>query len=81
MKKDRTAKEQIMTRMFNVLKGQTMFIREDTCITDTERLEQVDVVLDLMKFLKDYDENIIVLNKYWQEKHQREKYHQDEHEL
>lgn len=73
MKKDKTAKEQIMTRMSNVLKGQAMFIREDNTITDVERLEQIDVILDLMKFLKDYDENIMVLNKYWQEKHKKEK--------
>ena len=64
MKKDKTAKEQIMTRMSNVLKGQAMFIREDNTITDVERLEQIDVILDLMKFLKDYDENIVVLNRY-----------------
>lgn len=73
MKKDKTARERIMTRMSNVLKGQAMFIREDDTITDVERLEQIDVILDLMKFLKDYDENIIVLNKYWQEKHKKEK--------
>ena len=81
MKKDKTAKEQIMTRMSNVLKGQAMFIREDNTITDVERLEQIDVILDLMKFLKDYDENIIVLNKYWQEKHKKEKQLQSEPEL
>ena len=81
MKKDKTAKEQIMTRMSNVLKGQAMFIREDDTITDIERLQQIDVVLDLMKFLKDYDENIIVLNKHWQEKHKKEKHFQSEPEI
>ena len=81
MKKDKTAKEQIMTRMSNVLKGQAMFIREDNTITDVERLEQIDVILDLMKFLKDYDENIIILNKHWQEKHKKEKHFQSEPEL
>lgn len=81
MKKDKTAKERIMTRMSNVLKGQAMFIREDDTITDVERLEQINVVLDLMKFLKDYDENIIVLNKHWQEKHKKEKHFQNEPEI
>ena len=80
MKKDKTAKERIMTRMSNVLKGQAMFIREDDTITDVERLEQINVVLDLMKFLKDYDENIIILNKHWQEKHKKEKHFQSEPE-
>ena len=81
MKKDKTARERIMTRMSNILKGQAMFIREDDTITDVERLEQINVVLDLMKFLKDYDENIIVLNKYWQEKHKKEKHFQSEPEI
>ena len=81
MKKDKTARERIMTRMSNILKGQAMFIREDDTITDVERLEQIDVILDLMKFLKDYDENIIVLNKYCQEKHKKEKQLQSEPEL
>lgn len=44
-------------------------------------LERADVLLDLIKFLKDYDENIIILNKHWQEKHKKEKHFQSEPEI
>lgn len=73
-KTDKSAKEQLMTRMFNVLKGQGMYVREDTSLTDREKLEQADIILNMMKFLKDYDENIEVLDKYWKEKHYKEKF-------
>ena len=60
MKTDKSAKEQLMTRMFNVLKGQGMYVREDTSLTNREKLEQADIILNMMEFLKDYDENIEV---------------------
>ena len=81
MKKDSVAKQQIMTRLKNVLKGQAMYVREDESISDRDRLTQADVILDLMKFLNDYDEHIEVLNRYWQEKRQREKFKQDDREI
>lgn len=74
---DKSAKEQLMTRMFNVLKGQGMYVREDIALTDKEKLEQADIILNIMKFLKDYDENIEVLDKYWREKHHGEKFGTD----
>ena len=81
MKKDSVAKQQIMTRLKNVLKGQAMYVREDESISDRDRLTQADVILDLMKFLNDYDENIEVLNRYWQKKRQREKFKQEDREI
>lgn len=81
MKKDSVAKQQIMTRLKNVLKGQAMYVREDESISDKDRLTQADVILDLMKFLNDYDENIEVLNRYWHEKRQREKFKQEDREI
>ena len=81
VKKDSVAKQQIMTRLNNVLKGQAMYVREDDSISDRDRLTQADVILDLMKFLNDYDENIEVLNRYWHEKRQREKFKQEDREI
>ena len=71
---DKSAKEQLIIRMFDMLKEQGMYVREDTTLTDKEKLEQADTILNIMKFLKDYDENIEVLDKYWREKHHREKF-------
>lgn len=44
--------------------------------TTLQMLERADVLLDLMKFLKDYEENVKVLNTYWLDKHYKEKYNQ-----
>lgn len=71
---DKSAKEQLIIRMFDMLKEQGMYVREDKTLTDKEKLEQADIILNIMKFLKDYDENIEVLDKYWREKHHREKF-------
>lgn len=74
---DKSAKEQLIIRMFDMLKEQGMYVREDKTLTDKEKLEQADIILNVMKFLKDYDENIEVLDKYWREKHHREKFGTD----
>lgn len=68
-----TAKEAIMSRMTNVLKGQAMFVREDNTISVQDKCTQMDVILDLMHFLNDYDENVQILNKYIEQKQQKEK--------
>lgn len=73
-KEKESAKDQIINRMFNVLKGQTMLVKEDSILTTREKLEQADVLLDTMKFLNDYDENVKVLNDYWVAKHREEKF-------
>ena len=69
-----TPKEVIMSRMTNVLKGQAMYIKEDDSISTQDKCIQMDVILDLMRFLNDYDENVQVLNRYIEQKRQREKW-------
>lgn len=68
-----TAKETIMTRMSNVLKGQATHIREDESLSIQDKCIQMDIILDIMRFLNDYDENVKVLNKHLAEKKKREK--------
>ena len=65
-------------RMKNVLKGQLMYITESTTLDPKEKLEEADVIFDLVKFLNDYDENCKILNQHCQEKHRREKFKQEE---
>ena len=60
--------------MTNVLKGQAMYIKEDDSISTQDKCIQMDVILDLMHFLNDYDENVQVLNRYIEQKRQREKW-------
>lgn len=73
-----TPKEVIMSRMTNVLKGQAMYIKEDDSISTQDKCIQMDVILDLMRFLNDYDENIQVLNRYIEQKRQKEKWEEGE---
>ena len=68
-----TPKETIMSRMTNVLKGQAMYIKEDDSISTQDKCIQMNVILDLMRFLNDYDENVQILNKYIEQKQQKEK--------
>ena len=73
-----TPKEAIMSRMTNVLKGQAMYIKEDDNILTQDKCIQMDVILDLMRFLNDYDENVQVLNRYIEQKRQKEKWEEGE---
>ena len=73
-----TAKEMIMTRMTNVLKDQAMYIKEDDSISTQGKCIQMDVILDLMRFLNDYDENVQVLNRHIEQKRQKEKWEEGE---
>lgn len=77
---EKSHKEISIERMKNVLKGQLMYITESTTLDPKEKLEEADVIFDLVKFLNDYDENCKVLNQYCQEKHRREKFKQEEPE-
>ena len=72
-----SSKQKILNRLTNVLKGQAMFIRDDTTTSDKEKLQELDVVLNILKLIDDYDENISVLTKHLQDKNQREIIHSD----
>lgn len=69
--------EKIIKRLNNVLKGQAMFIRDDDTISDEEKLEQIKVVEQLVNFLRDYDENLQVLEYYRSHKVKSERQMQD----
>lgn len=73
MAKEKSHKQIALDRMFNVLKGQGMFITESTMLTPEEKIEEFDVVYVLTKFLEDFDENKGVLDKYWRKKREQEK--------
>ena len=70
-----SSKQKILNRLTNVLKGQAMFIRDDTTTSDKEKLQELNVVLNILKFIDNYDENISVLTKHLQDKNQREIIH------
>jgi hypothetical protein len=73
MKVDKpNVKQDLMIRLNNILKGQARYIMESTHLSSEEKLIQMDIILDLVHFLKDYDTNVKILNKYITEhKHNR----------
>lgn len=68
MENKRSPKEFILWKMHNVLRGQAMFVREDTIRTPEEKLEEMKVIEQLVHFLDNYDENIAVLEQYYRNK-------------
>ncbi|MBQ2639254.1 MAG: hypothetical protein IJF92_00610 [Bacilli bacterium] len=72
---EREEQKQIRDKIIEKLKSIGEEIRENE---DSEsvsiRASQMDVLLDTIRFLDRYDENVKVLNKYWIEKHQQEKF-------
>lgn len=58
----------ILNRMLNVIKGQAMFVKEDQTITDEEKLEQADILLNIMKYVQHYDEYSQVLAEHLRKK-------------
>lgn len=53
------AEKQFFYRLNNVLKGQGMFIKEDEMITDQDKLEQMNILLQVSHFLKDLEQKYI----------------------
>lgn len=68
---EKSHKEISIEKMKNILKGQLMHITESTTLNPKEKSEEADFILDLIKFLNDYDENCKVLNQHQQEKHKK----------
>ena len=64
---DREFRKQIIDEVSELImqKGKEI---QDSDMPTMEQLTKVDVLLDTVHFLSDYDENVKVLNKYWLEK-------------
>lgn len=66
-------KKEVIESIYKFLQEQGEVLQGSE-ISPEEKATQLDVLLDTMHFLKDYDENVKVLNEYWIEKRQREKF-------
>ena len=62
-------KDRIINRMFNVIQGQAMLVKDDVELSKEDKVTQMDILLNLKKFLNDYDENVQILNKHQQKHH------------
>lgn len=69
---NKTPKQIILKRLSNVLKGQAMFIREDSMTPFMDRLQQLEVVETFKHFLDNYDEYKQVILQYEKSKEDKE---------
>lgn len=58
----RTGKDLVIWKLNNVLRGHAMLIRDDKTMDPKDRKEQMQVIEQLVNFLKDYDNNIAILD-------------------
>lgn len=72
--RDEELKRQIIDKIHDTLQELGIEVQCSSVLTPREQLTQADVLLDTMHFLRDYDENVKVLNKYWLEKKWKQKF-------
>ena len=64
-------KKEIIQKIQTALSKEIEFVRQEKGKTTEEKMAEIDVLLDTIKFLNNYDENVKVLNKHIRDK-QRE---------
>ena len=62
------AKEEIIAKFQTAISQEMRFVRENNKLNINEKMDEIDVLMNMSKFLNDYDENIKVLNKHLEEK-------------
>ena len=67
------AKQTMIDKITDAIKDFGKEARENQTLTLNDKIDQVDVLLDTLKFLSDYDENVKVLNKYYANKRFQER--------
>lgn len=70
-KEEDSVRNAIKDAMFDSLKQQATSIKENEDISPEGKCIQMDVVLDVMRFLNDYEENVKILNAYRQQNFER----------
>lgn len=49
-------RQQILGKMLGAIKGQAMQLKEDTSIKDKDKLEQANILLDIMGYVRNFNE-------------------------
>ena len=58
------AQQEMIDKLQKALLKEVEFIREHTDKTLDEKVEQVDILFDVVKFLGNYKENVKILNQH-----------------
>lgn len=64
----RTPKEQMLWKMNNVLRGQAMFVKEDTITPAEDKLEYMKIIQSFKQYLDHFDEYNQVIQEYERQK-------------
>ena len=64
----RTPKEQMLWKMNNVLRGQVMFVKEDTITPAEDKLEYMKIIESFKQYLDHFDEYNQVIQEYERQK-------------
>lgn len=64
----RTPKEQMLWKMNNVLRGQAMFVKEDTITPAKDKLEYMKIIESFKQYLDHFDEYNQVIQEYERQK-------------
>ena len=64
----RTPKEQMLWKMNNVLRGQAMFVNEDTITPAEDKLEYMKIIESFKQYLDHFDEYNQVIQEYERQK-------------
>lgn len=64
----RTPKEQMLWKMNNVLRGQAMFVKEDTITSAEDKLEYMKIIESFKQYLDHFDEYNQVIQEYERQK-------------
>lgn len=67
-------KEDYIDEIYKYIKELGKELQEDQTIQVKDKIPQVDLFINIIKFLQDYDENVKVLDKYWREKNRKLKF-------
>ena len=67
----KTAKQIMIDKITEAIKDFGEQTRQDESISLEDKCLQVDVLIDTLKFLNNYDENVRVLNQYYLSKKHR----------
>lgn len=64
----RTPKEQMLWKMNNVLRGQAMFVKDDTITPAEDKLEYMKIIESFKQYLDHFDEYNQVIQEYERQK-------------
>lgn len=61
-------RKKALNSMLGVIKGQAMQLKADSTVTDKDKLEQADIMLNIMRYVQNYNEFSQVIAEHLRKK-------------